>query len=321
MKALVLRQFGDPDELRVEEVPQPQARDGDVLVKVLAAGINPSDVRNVQGFMAGTTLPRIPGRDFAGVVIGGPSDLQDREVWGTGGDVGFTRDGSHAEYILIPATAVVEKPVTLSMESAGAAGLTFVTAWSALVTNAAIEASDTALIVGAAGGVGSAAVQIAEFLCATVIAAVRDRNQVEPARQAGASQVIVTGTKSLADEVRAQTGGRGATVVFDSTGHFFAEGIESAAHGARVCVISAPPDGAVTFNLRSLYRKELKVFGVDTRALDVTACSKLLTAMAQGFNEGRLRSGAPHTYPLERAREAYAQALRSTGRYCLTPRV
>ena len=319
MRALVLRQFGDPEQLRVEEIPQPQAHDGEVLVRIRAAGINPSDVKNVQGHMAGTTLPRIPGRDFAGIVVGGPTNLQGREVWGTGGDIGFTRDGSHAEYMLIPAAALVDKPATLSMESAGAAPLTFVTAWSAMVSKAAIAAADTALIVGAAGGVGSAAVQIAKFLGATVIAAVRDSEQVEQARDAGADQVIVTGAGKLPAEVRAHTGGSGATVVFDTTGYLFADSVESAAHGARVCVISAPAEGAVTFNLRSLYRKELKVLGVDTRALDVTACSKLLAAMAQGFNQGKLRSGAPHAYPLERAPEAYAQALKSTGRYCLTP--
>lgn len=315
----MLRQFGDPAQLRVEEIPQPQPHDGEMLVKVLAAGINPSDAKNVQGHMAGTTLPRIPGRDFAGVIVSGPADLRGREVWGTGGDIGFTRDGSHAEYLLIPATAFVDKPATLSMESAGAAPLTFVTAWSAIVTNCAIGAGDTALIVGAAGGVGSAAVQIAKFLGAAVLAAVRDSTQVEQARSAGADHVMVTGAHKLADEVRAHTGGSGATVAFDTTGYLFADAIESAAHGGRVCVISAPPDGAVTFNLRSLYRKELKVLGVDTRALDVTACSKLLAAMAQGFNQGKLRSGAPTAYALERAPEAYAQALKSTGRYCLTP--
>ena len=133
--------------------------------------------------------------------------------------------------------------------------------------------------------------QIAEFLCATVIAAVRDSNQEEPAREAGASQVIVTGTKNPADEVRAQTGGRGATVVFDTTGHLFADAIESPRPTAQEYASStAPPDGTVTFNLRSLYRKELSVFGVDSAALDVTACSKSLAAMAQGFNEGKLRS-------------------------------
>lgn len=319
MRAVLIRQFGDLQQLRIEDVAQPQPAAGEVLVKILAAGINPSDVKNVQGHMDGTTLPRIPGRDFAGVVASGPSAMQGREVWGTGGDIGFTRDGSHAEYMMIPAAALIDKPATLSMETAGASPLTFVTAWSAIVSGAGIGPSDTALILGAGGGVGSAAVQIARFFGATVLAAVRNPDQQDAAREAGAAQTIDTSSKNLVDEVRVLTNGRGAEVVFDTTGHLFAESIEAAAHGARVCVISAPPDGAVTFNLRSLYRKELRVVGVDTRRLDVTASCKLLAAMAPGFDDGKLRAAQPDTYPLERAPEAYALTEKGTGRHCLTP--
>lgn len=319
MRAVVIRQFCDPEQLRVEEVSQPQPGQGEALIKIHAAGINPSDVKNAQGHMAGTTLPRIPGRDFAGVLVTGPAGMEGRAVWGTGGDIGFTRDGSHAEYMVIPAAALLDKPPGLSMESAGAAPLTFVTAWSAIVSGAAIGASDTALILGAAGGVGSAAVQIARFLGANVLAAVRGREQEGAARDSGATQVIDTSTENLVNRVRALTNGHGADVVFDTTGYLFADAIEAAAHGARLCVISAPPDGNVTFNLRSLYRKELRVIGVDTRSLGVIDCSRLLKAMAQGFNDGKLRAVAPHTYPLERAPEAYAEALKSNGRHCLTP--
>lgn len=319
MRAVVLRAFGDPEKLRVEELPQPEPKPNEALIKVLAAGINPSDVKNVQGAMAGTTLPRIPGRDFAGVVVRGPSGTEGREVWGTGGNIGFTRDGSHAEYLLIPAAALVDKPAALPMENAGAAGLTFVTAWSALVTAASVSATDTVLIVGAAGGVGSAAVQIAKYFGATVIAAVRGEGEAAQAREFGADSTIDTGAKNLADEVHALTADHGANVVFDTTGHLFADGIEAAAHGGRVCVITAPKDGEVEFNLRSLYRKELRVLGVDTRALDVVASSRLLAEMKSGFENGKLRSIAPKPYPLERAAEAYWRAAKGDGRICLMP--
>ncbi len=319
MRAVLVRHFGAPDQLQVEEVPQPEPGEGEALVKILAAGINPSDVKNVEGKMAGTTLPRIPGRDFAGVVVRGPRGTEGHEVWGTGGDTGFTRDGSHAQFILIPAAALIDKPSRLTMDAAGAAALTFVTAWSSIVTGAEIGANDTALILGAAGGVGSAAVQIARFLGANVIAAVRGHEQEEQAREAGANTTIDTSAKNLVDEVRAQTGGRGATVVFDTTGHLFADAIEAAAHGARVCVISAPEDGNATFSLRSLYRKELRVLGTDTRRLDVTACSVLLAQMTVGFDDEKLRAAAPNTYPLDRASYAYAQTMKGGGRHCLTP--
>lgn len=319
MRAVLVRQFGDPEHLQVEDVPQQQCADGEALVKILAAGINPSDVKNVQGAMAGTTLPRIPGRDFAGVVVSGPSTFQGHEVWGTGGDIGFTRDGSHAEYIVIPAAALIAKPANLSFENAGAAGLTFVTAWSAMVSAARVGEGDTALIVGAAGGVGSAAVQIARLFGAKVIAAVRGSEQEEQARELGATETIDTRGKNLVDEVRAQTGGRGAGVVFDTTGHLFAESIEAAGQGGRVCVISAPQDSKAEFNLRSLYRKELRVMGTDSRRLDVTACSGLLAQMIPGFEQGKLSAVPPHPYPLDRAAEAYAKVMNGSGRFCLVP--
>src|ERR1035438_4682044 len=126
MRAIVIHQFGDPKMLKVEEVPTPEPRGDEVLVAVKAAAINPSDVKNVTGAMHGTTLPRNPGRDFAGIVVRGPADLVGREVWGTGGDISRPRNGSHAEYLLLPRTAVTAKPATLSMEAAGTAGLSFV---------------------------------------------------------------------------------------------------------------------------------------------------------------------------------------------------
>lgn len=175
MKAVVLRQFGVPKLLKVEEVPTPSPKDGEVLVQVKAASINPSDVKNILGTMHGTTLPRIPGRDFAGVIVQGPKDLVGKEVWGTGGDIGFTRDGSHAQFILIPAAAATPKPANLSMEEAAISALTFLTAWLAMVTASKIAAGEIAVILGAAGGVGSAAVQIAKLRGAG-----RRRRQIRP---------------------------------------------------------------------------------------------------------------------------------------------
>lgn len=319
MRAVLLRQFGPPDQLRVEDVPQPKPSEGEALVKVLAAAINPSDVKNVEGHMAATTLPRIPGRDFAGVVADGPASWIGREVWGTGGDVGFTRDGSHAQYMLVPAAALIGKPENLTMEAAGAAGLTFVTAWAALVTGAQIRPEDTVLILGAAGGVGSAALQVARAVGATVIAAVRNPEQADAARDLGAAKTIDTSLASWVDQVRAQTNVRGADVVFDTTGNLFAESIEAAALSGRVCVISSPADGVVSFNLRSVYRKELRVLGTDSRRLDVTDCTRLLARMVPAIEAGQMRPDSPTCFPIEQARLAYLQVLQGRGRICLAP--
>jgi len=103
MRALKFHQTGSLDDLRIEDVPLPTPDEGEVLVQVKAAAINPSDIKNVQGKMHETTVPRIPGRDFAGIVANGPDDLLGQSVFGSGGNLGFGRDGSHAEYLVVPA--------------------------------------------------------------------------------------------------------------------------------------------------------------------------------------------------------------------------
>ena len=241
MRAVVIHQFGDPKVLKVEEVPTPQPGSHEVLVAVKAAAINPSDVKNVAGTMHGTTLPRIPGRDFAGIISRGESGLVGHEVWGTGGDIGFTRDGSHAEYLLVPLTAVAPKPAALSMEAAGNAGLTFVTAWSAMVTSANVSSGETVVIIGAAGGVGSAAVQIAKAHGARAIGVVRSDDDFAAVREEGGDEVVNSKSTNILDAIKAITNNRGADVVFDTSGMMFAEAVEIAAMGAASRSSRLPP--------------------------------------------------------------------------------
>jgi NADPH2:quinone reductase len=269
--------------------------------------------------MHGTTRPRIPGRDFAGIVMGGAADLIGREVWGTGGDIGFTRDGSHAEYLLLPRAGVTLKPAALSMEAAGNAGLTFVTAWSAMVTAAGISSGETAVIIGAAGGVGSAAVQIAKARGARVIGAVRSEDEFPAVLQNGADQAINSQSGNFVEAVGSITGNRGAQVVFDTTGSLFAEAVEIASMGGRLSVISAPADGKSTFNLRSLYRKVLRIIGVDTRDLGAVESAKLLAQMTSYFESGQFKAKPARTFPLSAVVEAYEQASRGDGRIVLRP--
>ena len=173
MRALRFHKSGELSEARVEEVPRPAPGLGEVLVRVRAAAVNPSDVKNVQGGFSQTTLPRIPGRDFAGVAEAGPSEWLGREVFGTGGGLGFTRDGSHAEYLAVPVEGVVEKPSRLSFEEAAALGVGYLTAWSALVAAGQLRDGETALILGVTGAVGSAGAAIARHLGARVLGTVR----------------------------------------------------------------------------------------------------------------------------------------------------
>src|SRR5580698_9348150 len=146
MRAIRFKTFGDPSVLELAEIAAPAVGDTTALVRVMAASINPSDVKNVAGAMHQTTLPRIPGRDFAGVVEAGPTEWIGAEVWGTGGDTGFTRDGTHAELIAVPVASLRRKPDTLSFDQAGSVGVNFMAAWCGLVEAADIRAGETLLL-------------------------------------------------------------------------------------------------------------------------------------------------------------------------------
>ena len=133
MRALRFNQFGGPDVLHVADLPDPHATAKEAVIRVKAASVNPSDVKNVAGQMDWTVLPRTPGRDFAGVVVSGPAEWGGAKVWGTGGDVGFTRDGSHAELMKVPVEALARKPEKLTFDEASAVGVNFVVGWHGAV--------------------------------------------------------------------------------------------------------------------------------------------------------------------------------------------
>ena len=152
----------------------------DVVVRVVSSAINPSDVKNALGDMPHTVFPRILGRDFSGLVVATGSSAAAKEwmgaaVYGTGGDLGFLRDGAHAEYIRLPAAAVARKPTNLTFEQAACVGVNFVTAYTGLYLVGKLTAADTVLITGASGGVGTAVRQLAEREGAAVIAVDRTK--------------------------------------------------------------------------------------------------------------------------------------------------
>src|ERR1700761_4839791 len=118
MKAVRFDRFGTPEVLTIADIADPAVDADQAVVRIVAASINPSDVKNVAGAMEQTTLPRTPGRDFAGIVEDGPKDWIGAEVWGSGGDVGFTRDGSHAERLVVPVASLRRKPGTLDFAQA-----------------------------------------------------------------------------------------------------------------------------------------------------------------------------------------------------------
>jgi NADPH:quinone reductase-like Zn-dependent oxidoreductase len=132
MRAIRFKCFGDPSVLELAEVAALAIAETMALVRVMAASVNPSDVKNVAGAMKQTTLPRIPGRDFAGVVEAGPPEWIGAQVWGTGGDTGFSRDGTHAEMIAVPVASLRRKPDNLSFDQAASVGVNYMAAWCGL---------------------------------------------------------------------------------------------------------------------------------------------------------------------------------------------
>jgi NADPH:quinone reductase-like Zn-dependent oxidoreductase len=320
MRALHFDRFGGPDVLRVAELPDPVAVDGTAVVAVRAASVNPSDVKNVAGKMEGTVLPRVPGRDFAGVVVQGPQDWLGVPVWGTGGDVGFTVDGSHAEYIHVPVAALARKPERLSFEEAAAVGVNFVTGWLGVVEAAQVTAGETVVVFGITGGVGGAVAQIARARGARVLGVGRN----PPAPGTPAAEIIgefIPLAGDVADAVRGHTGGRGADVVYDTIGGITTgAALDSLARRGRLVVMSAVGARTVEIDLLDFYHREMRMLGVDSRVLDATESGRRLALLTPYFERGVFRPlPITHRFGLDKGYQAYSAVATAPGRVVIVP--
>ena len=151
------------DALRLEETGTARDAAGHAVVRVKAAGLNPSDLTNVKGGFSQTKLPRTPGRDYAGLVEEGPKEWIGAEVWGSGAELGFTADGTHADYVVVPAASLSRKPANLAFAAAAAAGVPFLAAYIALIETAGLREGETALITGSGRIGGPRGVPISEM--------------------------------------------------------------------------------------------------------------------------------------------------------------
>jgi NADPH:quinone reductase-like Zn-dependent oxidoreductase len=299
VKAIRFSKFGPPSVLALEEIAKPERHKGEVLVQIKATAINPSDVKNVAGAFK-SSLPRVPGRDYVGVIVGGDAE-KGTEVWGSGAGFGITRDGAHAEYVVIPAEWISQKPPNLSMQQAAAIGVPYLAEWSALVQVGNIRAGETILVVGVTGSVGRAATQIGHWKKARVIGA--SRHSDNPSK---ADAVINTATSDLAQEVRAMTNGKGVDLVLDAVGGpMFEPSLKSLRLGGRQIAITSTKDREVTFDLVDFYHNESRLFGVDTVKLTGLQIAEIMNQLRAGFENGYLEAPAVTTWPLDRAVEAY----------------
>ena len=323
MRGLQFSEFGPVSGLRLIELPEPKADAMTAVVDVAAGSINPSDVKNIQGKMEGTTLPRVPGRDYAGTVVEGPAGWIGAQVWGTGGEIGYSINGSHAEQIAVPVASLRRKPGTLSLEQAAAIGVTYLVAWIGLVEYAQIGAGEILLVIGANGGVGGAVAQIGKWRGARVIGA--GRNPLAPATSSARvfDDFLVLKDRALEISVRQATNGHRADVVFDTVGGpMFESALKSLTHRGRILEIASAGDRRVSFDLVDFYHNESRLFGVDTRAYDAVASGVLLEALVPFFEQDMFQPPPiDQVFPLTDGVKAYeaVESGKVRGRLVLAP--
>ena len=261
---------------------------GQCLIEVKSAAINMSDAKATLGQMPHAIWPRTPGRDYAGVVVDGPDSLIDKEVWGSGGELGITRDGTHAQYLVVDASSVRVKPATVSMLEAGAVGVPFVTAYEGLRRAGGLAGKRSILVCGANGRVGQAVCQLATAEGLQVFGIERKREDYR-GHATGPVDMIDAGSQSISGYVREKTEGDGVDLVFNTVGSpYFVEA--HATMGKRATqIFIATIERSTPFDIFAFFRGQHTFVGVDTLALDTHACAAIFDAVTPGFESGRLK--------------------------------
>lgn len=297
--------------LPVVDRARPDAPAGHCLIEVRSAGVNPSDAKAALGFMPHAVWPRTPGRDYAGTVVQGPSELLGRAVWGCGGDLGIRRDGTHATHLVVPTRSVRPIPDGVPMREAGAVGVPFVTAFEGLRRAGLPGRGQTVLVLGANGAVGQAALQIAAFHGARTIGVVRNAQALATMPRSDAP-IVHLDHEHLPERIRSLNDGQGVDVAYNTVGSpYFAlanQCLGTAGHQVFIATI----DRAVPFDIFAFYRGQHTYHGVDSLALDCQRCAEILDQLAPGFASGALRPfpiGDDCAHGLDDATQAYRRVL------------
>jgi NADPH:quinone reductase len=288
-------------------------RDEDALIEIAAAAVNPSDVKAAMGMMPYAVFPRTPGRDFSGTVIDGPRDLVAAEVFGSSGDLGIRRDGTHASHLVVEAKALVTKPKNVSLQEAAGIGVPFVTAAEGFSRAGFPAGGDVVLIMGVNGKVGQAAAQIATWRGARVIGVVR-KPEAYAGHASAPIEMIDSSSRDVAEAVREMTDGHGADIVFNTVGdpYFQAAHKSLAKKGRQILIAAIKP--VVEFNIFEFYRGRHTYVGIDTLALSSIETGEVLRELLPGFESGALKPfpiEPSSVYPVAKAREAYRAVMGS----------
>ncbi|MFQ5763160.1 MAG: zinc-binding dehydrogenase, partial [Candidatus Bathyarchaeia archaeon] len=341
VKAAVIREFGDADKLRYEEVATPTPAADEVLVKVHAAALNHLDIWVRMGAIPDIPLPHVTGSDVAGVVadvgklvanvkpgdevVVNPSMSCGRCYHClTGNDnlcaeysiLGAKDWGGYAEYVKVPAVNVLPKPRNLDFTQASAVPLVFLTAWHMLIGRAQLKAGETVLVIAAGSGVGSAAIQIAKLLQARVIATAGGEEKLKRARELGADEVINHSTQNIAEEVKRLTNGAGVNVVVDNVGEaVWTQCLSSLARAGRMVFCGATTGKKGEVDLRTAYWDHLSILGST-----MGTKGELLTIL-KFVENGKLKPVVHSVFPLKQAADAH-ELMENRGQFgktVLTP--
>jgi NADPH2:quinone reductase len=310
MKAMRAHQFGGPEQLQFEEAPDPKVESGQLLIRVRAAGINPTDVMRLSGrFPQPFNLPYIPGIDVAGEVeTVGPGASGFKK-----GDkvLGWAVGGGYAEKASLVAGEAALLPPSLSFPEAAAIPIPFYTAYHALHGKARLMRGETVLISAGAGGVGVAAIQLAKAAGARVITTVGSEDKAERVRELGAEATINYRTQDFATEVQRLTEGRGAEVIIESVAaDNLAKDFTAVAAAGRIALIGSGTGKSAdaTFNVSTALRKEATICPMvvfNARAL----IPEMAAALTRLFIEGKIKAVVRKTYPLSEAGQAMNDLL------------
>jgi NADPH:quinone reductase-like Zn-dependent oxidoreductase len=319
MKAIALRGHGGPEVVKLEELPDPVAAPGEVVVAVKAAALNHLDIWVRAGWQGlKLTWPHVLGSDVAGVVESVGPGVADVKVGdevvvnpslGCGrcerclaGEENLCRrfsilgehvSGGQAEKLAIRARNVLPKPAGLSFEEAAAIPLTFMTAWHALVVRARLRLGETVLVHAAGSGVGVAAVQIAKLLGARVIATAGSDAKLEKARALGADEVVNYETQDFVQEVRKLTAKKGVEVVFEHVGKkTWEKSILAAGIGGRIVTVGATTGFDPLTDLRHVFFRQLSILG------STMGTAGDLVEVLRWVGEGKLRPVVDRVIPL-----------------------
>jgi NADPH:quinone reductase len=307
MKAVLCKAYGPPESLVIEDVESPTPGPGEVVISVKASGVNFPDVLIIQNkYQVKPPLPFSPGSEVAGVI----KAVGENVTHVAPGDevFAFTVYGGFAEEVKTDAKRLLPIPAGMTFATAAAFGLTYATSGHALRDRGELESGETLLVLGAAGGVGLAAVEIGKALGARVIACASSDDKLAVCREHGADETINYATEDLRERIKAITGGKGADVIYDPVGGSYTEpALRSIAWRGRLLVVGFAAGDIPKIPLNLTLLKGCAIVGVywgEFTRREPERFAQEMRQLDQWYGEGRIRPHISATYPLDRAPDA-----------------